>query len=79
MPAELDIGLANIDQPLFHKSIKPGAEVTGPVAYVRLHGRNYKNWFSENANVRERYDYLYKLNELEPWVVRIRKPKIRTR
>ncbi len=70
--AELDIGLANIDQPLFKRSIKPGAEVTAPIGYVRLHGRNYKNWFSAKADVRERYDYLYTVDELEPWVDRIK-------
>jgi uncharacterized protein YecE (DUF72 family) len=70
--AELGVGLANIDQPLFRRSIKPGAEVTGAVGYVRLHGRNYRNWFSQKADVRERYDYLYPVDELEPWVARIR-------
>ena len=59
-------------QPLFKRSIKPGIEVTAPVGYVRLHGRNYKQWFSAKANVRERYDYLYSLEELEPWVERIK-------
>jgi uncharacterized protein YecE (DUF72 family) len=72
MLAEFDIGLANIDQPLFHKSIKPGVEVTAPTGYIRLHGRNYRNWFSERADVRERYDYLYTLDELEPWIERIK-------
>jgi uncharacterized protein YecE (DUF72 family) len=70
--AELNVGLANIDQPLFRKSIKPGAEATASVGYIRLHGRNYKSWFSATADVRERYDYLYSLDELEPWVDRIR-------
>ncbi len=70
--AELDIGLCNIDQPLFKRSVKPGAEATSAVGYIRLHGRNYKTWFDEQANVRERYDYLYPVGELEPWVDRIR-------
>src|SRR5205823_3918387 len=70
--AELDIGLANIDQPLFHRSIKPGADVTAPTGYVRLHGRNYQNWFSPKADVKARYDYLYNVKELEPWVERIK-------
>lgn len=70
--AELDIGLANIDQPLFKRSIKPDAEVTAPIGYVRLHGRNYKNWFSAKADVRERYDYLYTVGELESWADRIK-------
>ena len=72
MLAELGIGMANIDQPLFHRSIKPGAEVTAATGYVRLHGRNYQQWFSPTANVRERYDYLYTVAELEPWVERIK-------
>jgi hypothetical protein len=39
--------------------------VTAPIAYLRLHGRNYKNWF-RSKNRDERYDYLYKPEELEP-------------
>ena len=70
--AELGIGLCNIDQPIFHRSVRPSAHATSSVGYVRLHGRNYKNWFSQSADVRERYDYLYSLDELEPWVARIK-------
>ena len=36
------------------------------------HGRNYKDWFREKATVEQRYDYLYKPSELEPWVGRTR-------
>jgi uncharacterized protein YecE (DUF72 family) len=39
---------------------------------VRLHGRNYKQWFSPKANVRERYDHLYSMDELDSWVERVR-------
>jgi uncharacterized protein YecE (DUF72 family) len=39
---------------------------------VRLHGRNYQNWFREEANVLERYDYLYSNDELDPWIERIK-------
>jgi uncharacterized protein YecE (DUF72 family) len=46
--------------------------VTSRVAYVRLHGRNYRQWFSKTADVRERYDHLYTADELEPWVNRIK-------
>jgi uncharacterized protein YecE (DUF72 family) len=70
--AELDVGLCNIDQPLFNRSIEPGAEATSAIGYIRLHGRNYKTWFAESANVRERYDYLYSVDELEPWVDRVK-------
>jgi uncharacterized protein YecE (DUF72 family) len=60
----------NIDQPLFHDSVKPSDAATGPVGYIRLHGRNYEKWFS-HAESWERYNYLYSREELEPWVERI--------
>jgi uncharacterized protein YecE (DUF72 family) len=69
---DLQVGLCDIDQPQFANSIKPSAEVTSPIGYVRLHGRNYQNWFREEANVLERYDYLYSNDELDPWVERIK-------
>jgi uncharacterized protein YecE (DUF72 family) len=69
---QLGIGLCNIDQPLFKRSIKPSAIATSAVGYIRLHGRNYKSWFTENKHVGERYDYLYSPEELDPWVDRIK-------
>src|SRR5262245_59443629 len=70
--SELGIGICNIDQPLFRRSVKPASITTSSIGYVRLHGRNYELWFSKKANVRERYDYLYSPDELEPWVERAR-------
>jgi uncharacterized protein YecE (DUF72 family) len=69
--AEAGVGICNIDQPLFHRSVEPSAMTTSPTGYVRLHGRNYKQWFSKTADVRERYDYLYPATELAPWAERI--------
>jgi uncharacterized protein YecE (DUF72 family) len=69
---QLDLGLCNIDQPLFKRSIKPAALTTSAVGYIRLHGRNYQSWFTENKHVGERYDYLYSVEELEPWLDRIK-------
>ena len=69
---ELGVGLCDIDQPLFANSIKPAAEVTSSIGYIRLHGRNYQNWFREEADVVERYDYLYSRDELDPWVNRVK-------
>jgi len=69
---DLGVGFCNIDQPLFAKSIKPSATSTSTVGYVRLHGRNYQNWFREEAGPEERYDYLYSPDELEPWIARIK-------
>ncbi|MDH4273183.1 MAG: DUF72 domain-containing protein, partial [Candidatus Aminicenantes bacterium] len=41
-------------------------------SYVRLHGRNYKDWFREEAGRDDRYNYLYSREELDEWVERIR-------
>jgi len=68
--AELGVGLCNIDQPLIGRAIRPGAQATSAIGYVRLHGRNYRQWFAE-TNVRDRYNFLYSPKELEPWRERI--------
>ena len=73
------VGICNIDQPLFSKSIRPSALTTSQVGYIRLHGRNYQNWFREDAPRDERYNYLYSLDELEPWIVRIREVAAETK
>lgn len=67
---ERGIGFVNVDQPLFGKSIKPSARSTSRVGYVRVHGRNYRDWFRKAAGRDERYDYLYTPAELQPWVER---------
>lgn len=68
---EAGVAVCNIDQPLFKKSIKPAALTTANIGYVRLHGRNYQNWFRDRAPRDERYNYLYSLDELDPWITRI--------
>jgi uncharacterized protein YecE (DUF72 family) len=68
---ERNVAWVNVDQPMFHDSVKPADTVTGPVAYVRLHGRNYEKWFAHNESW-ERYNYLYSKEELAPWVERVR-------
>jgi uncharacterized protein YecE (DUF72 family) len=68
----LDIGLCNIDQPIFATSLRPAAISTGSVAYVRLHGRKYETWFTEERYHGQRYDYKYSMDELAPWVDRIK-------
>jgi uncharacterized protein YecE (DUF72 family) len=65
-----NVAFCNIDQPLLGRSLAPTEHVTAPIAYVRLHGRNYSEWFdSDNRN--DRYNYLYKERELEGWKDRI--------
>jgi uncharacterized protein YecE (DUF72 family) len=69
---ERGVGIVNVDQPLFGNSIKPAARATSSVGYVRLHGRNYHDWFRKTADRNARYDYLYTADELRPWVDRIK-------
>jgi uncharacterized protein YecE (DUF72 family) len=68
-------GFCNIDQPIIGRSLEPSAEITSPVGYVRLHGRRYDTWFSDDAATpaHERYNYLYSQEELAPWAARIHK------
>ncbi len=65
-----NVGFCNIDQPVLGRSLAPTEHVTGAVGYVRLHGRNYEQWFdSDNRN--DRYNYLYSERELAGWKARI--------
>ncbi len=67
---EQGVGFVNVDQPLFHDSVKPAEVTTGPLGYVRFHGRNYEKWFAHEESW-ERYNYLYSKDELAPWIGRI--------
>jgi len=67
---ERGVGFVNIDQPMFHDSIAPSAHATAHVGYVRVHGRNYKDWFRENAGAEARYNFLYSAEQLRPWAKR---------
>ncbi len=58
------VAFCNVDQPLIGESLKPAARTTAPVGYLRLHGRNYQNWFKEDAGRDARYDYLYTKEEV---------------
>jgi uncharacterized protein YecE (DUF72 family) len=46
------------------------ARVTTDLGYVRLHGRNARNWWGCGGG--DRYDYLYSEEELKEWVAKIR-------
>jgi uncharacterized protein YecE (DUF72 family) len=72
---ERGVGFCNIDQPVIGKSLEPSARATGTVGYVRLHGRRYDTWFSDDEAVPsfERYNYLYSEEELRPWAARVEK------
>jgi uncharacterized protein YecE (DUF72 family) len=76
---ERGVGICNIDQPVFSRSIRPAAVTTSPVGYIRMHGRNYQDWFRDKAGRDERYNYLYTLDELDPWLDRIKQVAKHTR
>ena len=71
---ERGIGFCNIDQPVIGRSIGPSERATSAVGYVRLHGRRYDSWFSDDPAMppSERYNYLYSEQELKPWAARIK-------
>jgi uncharacterized protein YecE (DUF72 family) len=81
IPATFDLlrehnaGFCNIDQPVIGRSLGPSTAATAPVGYVRLHGRRYDTWFTDDPAVapHERYNYLYSNEELAPWAARIQK------
>jgi len=51
---ERGVGFCNIDQPVIGRSMKPSERSTARVAYVRLHGRRYDSWFSDDPPCRLR-------------------------
>lgn len=62
----LGAGWCLVDQPQVGSStLEPIPRVTSPVAYIRLHGRNSRDWFRPDAGRDARYDYLYTRIELE--------------
>ncbi len=66
----LNLGFCCVDQPRFDSLVPPVAVATGPVAYVRFHGRNYEKWWKHDE-AWERYDYSYRDEELIEWVDKI--------
>ena len=63
---ERNVAFCNIDQPQIGRSLQATEHVTSPVGYVRLHGRNYDQWF-EAEKGEDRYNYLYSEAELTGW------------
>ncbi|MFW6078405.1 MAG: DUF72 domain-containing protein [Gemmatimonadota bacterium] len=70
--ADVGVGFVNIDQPLFDRSIGPASRSTARTGYVRIHGRNYRDWWRVGKGD-ARYDYLYSPDELRPWAERVRR------
>ncbi len=68
----LELNFCNIDQPKSSTSITGTRIVTGPVAYLRFHGRNANAWFAKGTERDAKYDYLYSREELGAWEEAIR-------
>jgi uncharacterized protein YecE (DUF72 family) len=63
--AARQLGWCAVDQPrVGHSTVGVLPRVTGSVAYLRLHGRNARNWFRPDAGRDARYDYLYSSEQL---------------
>jgi len=67
----LGVGFCCVDEPQLPGLLPPVAEATGPVGYVRFHGRNKAKWW-KHEHAYERYDYTYSVEELAEWVPKIR-------
>jgi len=65
------MAFVNIDQPPIRDTLRPTAHVTAPFSYVRLHGRNGRDWFRDDAGRDDRYNYCYSTDELAEWSGRI--------
>lgn len=60
--------------------LNAGLEMTADHAYLRFHGRNYDIWYGaekEEDHRLDRYDYLYKKEQLDSWVPRIKEAELR--
>jgi len=67
---EMGLGYCCVDEPPLKGLMPPIAAATGPVAYVRFHGRNSAKWW-QHAEAWERYDYTYKPEELQEWIPKL--------
>lgn len=63
--ASLGITVAALDYPTASNSFNLREPGVGAHAYLRLHGRNRKAWFSRDAGRDETYNYLYSKPEIE--------------
>lgn len=67
----LGLGFCCVDEPRLRGLLPPLAVATGPVAYVRFHGRNAAKWYN-HAQAWERYDYTYSAAKLREWTPKLR-------
>lgn len=66
----LDLGFCAVDEPRLRGLMPPVVHASGPVSYIRFHGRNAEKWW-DHEQAWERYDYTYMDEELEEWIPNI--------
>ena len=68
-----DLPFVCVDEPQgFKSSVPPVAEATSDIGLVRFHGRNRDMWEKKGIGPAERFNYLYRDDELREWVPRIK-------
>lgn len=67
---ELGFGYCCVDEPQLEGLMPPIVHASGPLGYVRFHGRNAAKWW-DHQQAWERYDYSYTEEELREWVPRL--------
>ena len=72
---ENQTAICDLDQPVIGDSVGPDSRVTSRIGYFRLHGRNYRDWFREDAGRDARYNYLYTKDEIRVLSQKIRAVK----
>lgn len=71
----LGAALCCVDEPRIPGLFPPLVAVTADFSYLRFHGRNACDWWSQ-APGKDRYDYEYSEDELEEWIPGIHKLEI---
>lgn len=61
----LSFSLAYLDLPAAWNHPPSWHSPTGPIGYLRLHGRNSASWFRREASRDSKYDYLYEPAEIQ--------------
>lgn len=67
---DLQFGFCCVDEPPLKGLMPPVIRATGPLAYVRFHGRNAEKWY-QHEFAWERYDNQYSEQELDEWLPRL--------
>jgi uncharacterized protein YecE (DUF72 family) len=74
----MNVAVCSLDSPYFPRTDTSTADH----AYIRFHGRNYDIWWKGEEQIKDhrinRYDYLYREEELEKWIPTIKEFDSRT-